>query len=1058
PQTEVEEESEELLAKDIYVLMQKGCRVSRNIRASWYFKNIQSKVRFQLPLELPIGGYELSLVSVIPSDNTPLSPDKTYNVCVEPHTFVTFLASIYRLAFILDISPSVISVDLDKNQVLYDDLLSTLNNCIRGLVKPFQIPGSSFIFKPELYVTVMVQTPIIQSKRNQVLVQGVQITEENVEEVLLSVKEKLKIFEQSLYLASRTVLTLSVSFNDIKEDDDIVLLKKNELIMTPEAGLVNMLRYGILSLQLLPENSCAGIIVITDGLVGLPDANLFESLLTQIRNSTISCSFLKIGSNQPDFGQYGFGHVPHVELMQFLATATFGAYIASCPKDDSSSFQPNIYHKALYFWNFQKGLEGFKYELTHHSDEDKTGLDNVRKKHLENIVLASIDSVISLRLREGYTIKEVKIINGGNTIEVKMVFPWRQYVRIEYVARSVWPLDSSVHKTNVEVIIEGSYAFLHEITCQKLTIRSHYRSANVQRFWQTITSVSQTDKLLAHLQSFSTNTNYYKIPESIRNGIPLFMVSQFNETSSTATLNTQLNLKDSALTNFASFWRPIVMLDTNIWQKWMHCHRIGLVLEHDMPLPKYLHIPNSSGRFHPIGCMQALTSLNSALREWCTFVLKENMSYIKFQDDKSPPSYFCVLRVIRISLKGPCMVLRLAFLGGTPSSVRKQVVDALLVKLQGLKFPHRGTQKAEKKSPSKDSDVQKKVRRKSPLMRDWAEINCCTLLIKPVEKILVRYNRVPRDMMIVDDPAKDEASVSITPQMSVSTLSAGSMFRMLSHYLCHQRWIWTIQQSSKVQVGMAFIGKVLQTLTKLRLQEGFHFAAAESGVVNLVLEVDMMDGDTNDNNEDDNCCKCVVQYVIFPPHTKTTRESISEDDEEEMETMEADGEIQIVTECWTEPQYGVCKNNTPERKHLDGLKSDQIAHAVSFVHSFLNFYILYTTYYIPIKIHILHITYLSQYTYNILHSYQNTHTTYYIPIKIHIQHITYLSKYTYNILHTYQNTHTTYYIPIKIHIQHITYLSKYTYYILHTYQNTHTTYYIPIKIHILHITYLSKNT
>lgn len=47
------------------------------------------------------------------------------------------------------------------------------------------------------------------------------------------------------------------------------------------------------------------------------------------------------------------------------------------------------------------------------------------------------------------------------------------------------------------------------------------------------------------------------------------------------------------------------------------------------------------------------------------------------------------------------------------------------------------------------------------------------------------------------------------------------------------------------------------------------------------------------------------------------------------ELTEADGDLQIVTECWVEPQYGVVVNSTPERQHWEGLTYKQIARAVS---------------------------------------------------------------------------------------------------------------------------------
>ena len=36
-----------------------------------------------------------------------------------------------------------------------------------------------------------------------------------------------------------------------------------------------------------------------------------------------------------------------------------------------------------------------------------------------------------------------------------------------------------------------------------------------------------------------------------------------------------------------------------------------------------------------------------------------------------------------------------------------------------------------------------------------------------------------------------------------------------------------------------------------------------------------------------------------------------------------------MAECWVEPQYGVCCNNTPERQHFNGLGYMDIAKVVS---------------------------------------------------------------------------------------------------------------------------------
>lgn len=76
----------------------------------------------------------------------------------------------------------------------------------------------------------------------------------------------------------------------------------------------------------------------------------------------------------------------------------------------------------------------------------------------------------------------------------------------------------------------------------------------------------------------------------------------------------------------------IILIVKNLFyrQKWMHTHRIGIILMHDLPLPKYLHLPNSNDRYHTVQCRQALAALNALLVEWSSFVLIENHSYITF--------------------------------------------------------------------------------------------------------------------------------------------------------------------------------------------------------------------------------------------------------------------------------------------------------------------------------------------------------------------------------------------------------------------------------------------
>lgn len=46
-------------------------------------------------------------------------------------------------------------------------------------------------------------------------------------------------------------------------------------------------------------------------------------------------------------------------------------------------------------------------------------------------------------------------------------------------------------------------------------------------------------------------------------------------------LSLQHSGSDCSHSQFASYWKPILSMDANFWQRWLHMHRIVLMLEHD---------------------------------------------------------------------------------------------------------------------------------------------------------------------------------------------------------------------------------------------------------------------------------------------------------------------------------------------------------------------------------------------------------------------------------------------------------------------------------------------
>ncbi|XP_071800440.1 KICSTOR complex protein SZT2-like isoform X4 [Asterias amurensis] len=997
-----DQSSVECEAGEVYLLMKEEYRISRNIRASWFFGNLNKEIKVKSGEDLINSDEELDVISIIPKGSVDKIPPGTpIRYKLVPSSHVTFLARRYRHVIVMDLSPSMATVDIQSGRVCLLDLFTCICNCLNGLIKPFTVPGSSLLLSPKIYVTVIAYTPLASLTTQQVLFQGCLLTEHNLPSFLDQLQKELEEFENKLVenMLDTRFNTSSDStflgdhhivFDDIIDKSERVALSsphrhnsEGQGMATPEACFVNMLWCGILALQLLPENTSAGIICVTDGVTAMPDVACTNHLLTQMRNSTVACSFIQVGRG---FHPHcSFGYIPHTEIMQFMATATFGAFLCKCPEIDISRRDMNQYHKAFLSWNFQKGLEGFKIDYVkgrqHQVVSPEVGAQSegiqppfalnkqglctiplIRKKHRDYKLHTCLANVLSVRLREGYTIKDVALTKNDKQIEVKLALPWKYNGRIEYIASSAWPLNPNRHLTNVDVIMEGSYEFLLDVTCpMKKSPHNLYRAKVVTNFWQTLQSLQETDQLLVHLQSFSTNVIFYKVPEGIKKGIPLLYMPPYSDTP---VLAQKFDTKDSSLEQFAAFWKRIALMEPKKWQRWLHTHKIPLLLVPDMPLPKHLYLPNNNGRYNNIQCRVAQKELNSLLTEFSTFTLLENHSYVTLttKDANSPPTSFYLIRILS---KAPCVVIRLAFLGGTPGHERNKIVNKLRKRLQELTVPMKQTSYLKAPTTQRKSVIAKMaqaVKGKPSQMeqKHTKDKPCIVILARPIDIVLVKYERMPPDF------ADLKTSIQVTTgsvPVYMDSKGPSKDLNRLACYLHHHRWIWDAQSDhSTPPISMEAVSHVLSVLTDLRLQEGFHFSYSNSGIISFVAELKMknpikssctdlfpgfqphpsakpdggestskqsdpvQDGETDTVTDDsrDDVFPCLVQYIVFPPHTATycrdraTGGSNHPDVDilDDQDTAEADGQLQLVTECWVEPQSGTVFDAPAERDYF----------------------------------------------------------------------------------------------------------------------------------------------
>ncbi|XP_070764616.1 KICSTOR complex protein SZT2 [Enoplosus armatus] len=932
-------------ADQIYLLMKEEYRISRNVRLAWFLGKLNQVIWPASKPELLNSENELDLLSILPKGWQPDFSPTMYPYMLMPSTRATFLARRYRFIIELDLSPSTGIVDDSTGEMIFDEVFHALSRCLAGLAQPFKVPGTDQHFKPKIFITILAYSSIIGLTSHQVLVQGCQLDRTDLDEFLHHIYQQLRAVESNIAQVlhqqhEQSVEPVQSSGLHSNNLDDQPHRKQGISMVSADMGLVSMVRQGILALQLLPPNSSAGIIIITDGVTSVPDVAVCETLLNQLRSGTIACSFVQVG------GAYSydcsFGYIPNVELMKFISLATFGSYLPSCPEVDLNSQEMNAYHKAFLTYSFLKTPESMNSEyfcVSQHklfnehlvSASGNPALVMRRKKHTEKEVHAHLISVVSVRLREGYTIREISLTKGGTQLEVKLVLLWKHNMHIEYLAAASWPLDPAKRTTRVEVTMEGSYDILHDISCtQRKPITSPYRTSVIRRFWNTLQSINQTDQMLVHLQSFNSIPENYMIPESTKNGVPLFYIPPG---STTPVLSLQHSgSKDSSQSQFASYWKPILSMDANFWQRWLHMHRIAIMLEHDMPVPKHLHTAGNNGRYSTIQCRISHSALTSLLRDWSSFVLVEGYSYVKliYSSSDQPPTSFYLVRLIS---KTPCMVLRLGFPIGTPAHVRNKIVDELREQILKLRFPHRvqnkeATPKTKRKivgnpSPSKSPSIPAP----KPSLSDRP---CVVVLNKPLEKLLIRYEKLPLDFrtpFIFNMENFPQPSNSAVPLSMAANRTASSTLASLSRYFLHQRWVWAVQSSQGPTVAMQAVAHILSMLSEIRLSEGFHFAASGEGIVNMVIELPMkgMSGDTDRESH-----SCIVQYILFPPHSTSTKDSFSTDDDNdtEVEAVDADTELNLVTECWVEPQSGTVMNCMDQHRHFQGLKYQEIPQAI----------------------------------------------------------------------------------------------------------------------------------
>ena len=71
------------------------------------------------------------------------------------------------------------------------------------------------------------------------------------------------------------------------------------------------------------------ILVITDGVVAMPDSNIMETLLLQLHYDSIAVSFIKVGSSFHPHSSAGY--ISYTDLLKFFSYSTMGTCLETSP-------------------------------------------------------------------------------------------------------------------------------------------------------------------------------------------------------------------------------------------------------------------------------------------------------------------------------------------------------------------------------------------------------------------------------------------------------------------------------------------------------------------------------------------------------------------------------------------------------------------------------------------------------------------------------------------------------------------------------------------------------
>lgn len=269
--------------------------------------------------------------------------DQLYRIT--PDTVIYSMSHRYRIAFVIDLSPSSTITDSASKRArsLATVIFETICKCLEGICRPFQfssdIRNNNVLIYPQICITVLTDVgltsarPDISSNLHEYckaqpvrfILQDVIVTPDNLEFVTEMIYDGIAAVGDEL---------VDMRFRDLHQSppsSNIRASSTKPVSDSSNRNIYDSIASGLFALDMMQLEMEPVLIMISDGVIsqnGTGDVRATDCL-RKIARGDVRFTIIQVGSAKGFIPDVNFGHVGDVEFLRYLAICTGGRFLYS---------------------------------------------------------------------------------------------------------------------------------------------------------------------------------------------------------------------------------------------------------------------------------------------------------------------------------------------------------------------------------------------------------------------------------------------------------------------------------------------------------------------------------------------------------------------------------------------------------------------------------------------------------------------------------------------------------------------------------------------------------